>query len=72
MPYAGLLTLGDVERNNDVLVIACSRCDRAGSIQRLCDRETRSRLDASRRSLPPSPQWSGLHRVRSSLEHLRL
>ena len=32
MPYAGFLTLGDVERNTDVLVVACSRCDRAGRL----------------------------------------
>ena len=30
MPYAGILTLWDVAEKTDTLVIACSRCDRAG------------------------------------------
>ena len=30
MPYAGSLTLRDVAAETDTLVVACSRCDRAG------------------------------------------
>jgi hypothetical protein len=30
MPYAGSLTLDDVEAKTDVLVLTCNRCERAG------------------------------------------
>jgi hypothetical protein len=36
MPYAGSLTLLDVAGKTDTLVIACSRCDRAGRYPVAC------------------------------------